>query len=78
MYDDADAGLKLNDVADFVGILTFDPQLAAMGSTGVGEPASSVQGGGGAPDSLAEELPPSLRLSPSKVGPGAALARPSS
>ncbi|GAQ93090.1 hypothetical protein KFL_012920010 [Klebsormidium nitens] len=67
VYDDADAGLKLNDVAEFVGILTFDPQLAAAGSVGRGEPASGMPGEGAAGDSLDEELPPSLRLSPSKV-----------
>eukprot|EP00897_Mesotaenium_endlicherianum_P000995 jgi/Mesen1/10897/ME000095S10230 len=58
VYDNADAELKLNDVVEFVGILTHDPELSA----------ASLAGGGD--DPMAAGLPedePSTRLPGSKV-----------
>ncbi|KAJ7566567.1 hypothetical protein O6H91_02G109100 [Diphasiastrum complanatum] len=33
VYDGADAGIKLNDVVEFIGILTFDPELSSAPQT---------------------------------------------
>jgi hypothetical protein len=67
VYDDDDAGLKLNNVAEFVGILTFDPQLSMLGGGSGGDLTSALQVEGQGGDGMEEELPPGLRLSPSKV-----------
>lgn len=57
----------MNDVAEFVGILTFDPQLSMLGGRSGGELTSALQVEGQGGDGMEEELPPGLRLSPSKV-----------
>ncbi|GBG62228.1 hypothetical protein CBR_g29836 [Chara braunii] len=51
VYDNVDAELKLNDVVEFIGILTFDPELSAAGFSRNGR---GVQSGGAAASGMCD------------------------